>query len=176
MILFRNCPPGRQFYWEVPNQPPARWHGDGEGPVQYLATSPDAAWAEFLRHEEITDPDDLAGVDRAMWAIDANVELRTLADPHLPSRVLLGNETSYPSCRAEALRLRATGALGLKAPSAAVDDGTGSGHRTENGLVPGPPTDELTVALFELRPDDIGWMACASGRPSVEQLRRVRPL
>ena len=176
MILFRNCPPALQFYWEVPNQPAARWHGDDEGPAQYLATTPDAAWAEFLRHEGITDPADLAGVERAIWAIDVNVELLALADPRLALPVLVGDETSYPQCQAEARRLRGAGAIGLKAPSAAVDRTTASGHRTEGGLVPGRPRDESTVVLFGMRPDDLGWVACAIGRPSVEQLRRVRHL
>lgn len=176
MILFRNCPPGLAFYWEVPNQPAARWHGDDEGPAQYLATTPDAAWAEFLRHEGITEPADLAGVERAIWAIDVNVDLSALADPRLPIPVLVGDEMSYRQCQAEARRLRRAGAVGLKASSAAVDHAAASGHRTDGGLVPGPQTDEATVVLYGLRPDDPGWFACAIGQPSVEQLRRVRHL
>jgi hypothetical protein len=34
-------------------QPPMRWHGPGEGPVQYLSDTPTGAWAELLRHEEV---------------------------------------------------------------------------------------------------------------------------
>jgi hypothetical protein len=176
VILFRNCPPGVRFYWEVSTQPAARWHRDDEGPAQYLATSPDAAWAEFLRHEAITDPADLAGIERAIWAIDVSVELAALADPVLPLPILTGDETSYPECQAEAWRLREAGASGLKAPSAAVDPVTASGHRTDGGLVPGPPIDEATIVLYGLRPDDPGWFACAIGRPSIEQLKRVRHL
>jgi hypothetical protein len=176
VILFRNCPPGVAFYWEVTDQRAARWHGDHDGPVQYLATSPDAAWAEFLRHEGITDPVDLAGVERAIWAMQVDLDTSTLAEPLLPLPVLLGDESSYPACQAEARRLRGAGALGLKAPSAAVDQSTASGHRTDGGLVPGPPRDETTIVLYGLRPDDRGWFACALGRPSATQLRRVRHL
>ena len=66
MIAFRHCDRRWPFLWESAVQPQARWHGDGEGPVQYLADTPDGAWAEFLRHEEITDEADLAGVSRAL--------------------------------------------------------------------------------------------------------------
>jgi hypothetical protein len=48
--------------WEAASQPAARWHADGEGPAQYLADTPVGAWAEFLRHEGITDEADLSGV------------------------------------------------------------------------------------------------------------------
>lgn len=176
MILYRNCPPATAFYWEAEDQPAGRWHGQDEGPVQYLATSADAAWAEFLRHEGITDGADLAGVQRAMWAVEVDVDLASLADPRLPLPILVGDETSYPECQAKARRLRAAGAIGLNAPSAAVDLAIGSGHRTEDGLVPGAVRDETTVVLYGLRPTDTGWLACASGRPSIDQLRRVRHL
>ena len=69
MIAFRHCDRRWPFLWESAVQPQARWHGEGEGPVQYLADTPDGAWAEFLRHEEITDEADLAGVSRALWAV-----------------------------------------------------------------------------------------------------------
>jgi hypothetical protein len=53
MIVFRHADPSLPFLWEDVGQPPARWHGDGDGPVQYFTDTPDGAWAEFLRHEEI---------------------------------------------------------------------------------------------------------------------------
>ncbi|MEE3851360.1 hypothetical protein VZC37_13525 [Gordonia sp. LSe1-13] len=70
MIVFRNYDPRFPFLWELNTQPGARWHAHGDGPVQYFADTPAGAWAEFIRHEEITDPDDLAGIQRAICAID----------------------------------------------------------------------------------------------------------
>jgi len=64
MIVYRNTDTDVPFFWEDDRQPEGRWHGAGEGPAQYTATSPDAAWAEFLRHQGITDPTDLPGIDR----------------------------------------------------------------------------------------------------------------
>ena len=55
MIVYRHADARFPFLWESADQPPARWHGSGEGPVQYFADTPDGAWAEFVRHEGITE-------------------------------------------------------------------------------------------------------------------------
>ena len=44
VIVFRNVDSRMPFLWEDDRQPAARWHGDGEGPVAYLAETPDGAW------------------------------------------------------------------------------------------------------------------------------------
>jgi hypothetical protein len=172
VITFRHGDPRFPFLWESAAQPPARWHGVGEGPVQYLAETPDGAWAEFLRHEEITDPDDLAGVARAIWAID--VPRLPRVTPKLREDVARGGPASYAACQAEARRLRKFGARGLSAPSAALRAGSPSGFRTDAGLVPAEPQPERTFVLFGLRPALVGWSACASGRPRADLLERVR--
>ncbi len=41
MIAYRHADPRFPFLWESNAQPPGRWHGIGEGPVQYLADTPD---------------------------------------------------------------------------------------------------------------------------------------
>jgi hypothetical protein len=142
--------------------------------VHYLASTPDAAWAELLRHEEITDPADLKTIQRAIWAVD--VPHATLPEVRLPLRVLRGDERSYAQCRREARRLRTAGAPGLRARSAAVISTTGSGHRVDDGLRPGPLRDEEVIVLFGFRPDLVGWAACAVGRPREDLLGRVRHL
>ena len=43
MILFRHADPRRPFFWESSVQPAGRWHAAGDGPVQYLADTPDGA-------------------------------------------------------------------------------------------------------------------------------------
>lgn len=174
MIGYRHADPRYPFLWETSAQPAARWHDQGDGPVQYLASTPDAAWAEFLRHEEITDPADIATIRRAMWAVEVPGD--PLSRPRLPLRVLRGDETSYDACRREARRLRLAGASGFRARSAAIVSTTGSGHRVDDGLRPGPTRDEEVIVLFGPRPDLVGWAACAVGHPREDLLRRVRHL
>ena len=172
MIVFRHADPRFPFLWESSDQPPARWHDAGEGPVHYLSSTPDAAWAEFLRHEEISDPADLVGVTRALWAIELDEPPATR--PRLPAATLAGDADSYEACRAEARRLRTSGASGLLAPSAAVDPASGSGFRTAGGLRRARRRPEAVIVLFGRRPDLVGWAACGEGRPRDDLLPRVR--
>lgn len=174
MIGFRHTDGRFPFLWESSAQPAARWHADGEGPAQYLAETPDGAWAEFLRHEQITDPDDLQTVRRAVWAVEL-AEPPTAA-PRLPKAVMTGGLASYQRCQLEARRLRSRGAEGLRAPSAALLPRTASGFRVASGLRPGPRREEGVIVLFGLRPELVGWAACAPGRPRADLLSRVRPL
>ena len=173
MIGFRHADARFPFLWESDAQPAARWHGAGEGPAQYLAETPDGACAEFLRHEEITDQADLAGVTRTLWAVEVPDPPR--ARPALRDEACMGGRATYPACQAEARRLRRHGARGLVAPSAALEAGTPSGLRTEDGLRPGPPCPERVLVLFGRHPDLVGWAACVEGRPRADLLRRVRP-
>jgi hypothetical protein len=145
VIVFRHVDRRHPFLWETSDQPAGRWHAAGEGPVHYLAETADAAWAEFLRHEGITDPADLAGVSRALWAIDLPDPPAT--EPAISDASMTGGSSSYGTCRAEARRLRAAGAAGLIAPSAAVSGATGSGFRTDNGLRRGSRRPERVYVL-----------------------------
>ncbi len=171
MIVFRHADPRYPFLWEGPSQPPGRWHGPDQGPVHYFASTPDGAWAEFLRHEEITELEDLAGVERALWAVELTEVPE--ARPELPEVLLTGSPETYPECRAEAGRLRALGATGLRAPSAALAPGGAAGWRVDGGLRPGAPKDGEVYVLFGPRPDLVGWRA-AEGRPPREVLEKVR--
>ncbi len=174
MIFYRHVDPRFPFLWESADQPPARWHGSGDGPVQYLSSTPDAAWAEFLRHEEIDDAADIPGIERSLWAVEIGTPPQV--HPQLAPDILLGDGASYMPCRAEAARLRARGAAGLLAPSAAVLADTSSGFRTRGGLRPARRRAESVVALFGRRPDLVGWAACDRGRPRADLLGRVRHL
>jgi hypothetical protein len=171
---FRNTDTDVPFFWETDAQPPGRWHAAGAGPAHYLATTPEAAWAEHLRHEEITDAADLAGVRRAMWAVSVPDD-EPLTQPRLARVSLVGGLDSYPRCQREASRLRGAGATGLRAPSAALRTGA-SGWRTEDGLRPGPLRRAEVIVLFGRRPDLVAWSACAEGRPRDDLLPRVRHL
>lgn len=172
MIVFRQADPRFPFLWETGAQPPGRWHGVSEGPVHYFADTPVGAWAELLRHEEISDPADLAGIRRGLWAVEISEMPRTrpkLADPQL-----LGGVETYAECRAEAARLRARGVVGLRAPSAALRPRGAGGWRVERGLQEGPPRDGEVVVLFGRRPDLVGWPITLDGRPPDHVLERVR--
>lgn len=174
MIGYRHVDRRFPFAWETAEQPAGRWHAAGTGPVQHLAETPDGAWAELLRHEEIRDPADLAGIARALWAVE--LPDAPLPAPALSADACTGGVASWPTCRAEAARLRAAGAPGLTAPSAALLPGTPSGFRVAEGLRPGPPRPERVHVLFGPRPDLVAWCACAEGRPRADLLARVRHL
>lgn len=174
MMAFRHADRRFPFLWEGGGQPPARWNDAGDPPSQYLSDTPDGAWAEFLRHEGITDPADLAGVRRALWAVDLGDE--RLPDCRLPRSTLRGGVGSYVACRVEARRYLERGTRGLTAPSAALLPGGAGGWRVRGGLRRAEPRDGRTIVLFGERPDLVGWKACDEGRPGAELLQRVRPL
>ena len=174
MIVFRHVDRRRPFLWESADQPGGRWHAADEGPAHYFSETPDGAWAEFLRHEGITDAADLAGVSRALWAIELPDPPTTA--PALSDEVMVGRLSTYRQCQAEARRARAAGTTGLVAPSAAVSGATGSGFRTDGELRRGPRRPERVYVLFGRRPDLVGWAACAEGRPRDDLLVRVRHL
>ena len=173
MIVFRHADARYPFLPESRGQPAARWHARGEGPVAYFSETPDGAWAEFLRHEEITDPADLAGVVRSIWAVELPVSPDTA--PRLPVAMMTGGTSTYPTCQAEARRIRAR-APGLVAPSAALLPQTPSGFRADGGLRPAAPRRERVFVLFGAQPSLVGWCACAAGRPRSDLLGRVRRL
>ena len=139
MIVYRHADPRFPFLWESPHQPPARWHGPGEGPVQYLAGTPDGAWAEFLRHEGITTDSEVVNVRRALWAVEVPDDLSADA-PRLPQSVLTGGKRA--GCAVAALR----------APSAALLPGTAGGWKVQGGLQPAAERDGTVLAAFAARP------------------------
>jgi hypothetical protein len=172
MIAFRHCDRRFPFLWHHSAQPPARWHGGGEGPANYFADTPVGAWAEFLRHEEIVDPADLAGITRSLWAVE--LPDGPYAAPSLSAEVLKGGPASYPLCQTEARRLRASGASALSAPSAALKPGGASGWVTNPGEMRAPVSrDGQVFVLFGSRPDLAGWPVVEGGAPPERALDLV---
>jgi hypothetical protein len=174
VIVFRHTDPRFPFLWESAGQPASRWNAEGGGPVNTFADTPEGAWAELLRHEEITEPEDVLEVRRSLWAVEVGESPR--ARPDLPLRTLTGGRRSYPACRNEARRLRERGARGLTAPSAALLPGGAHGWRVDGGMRAGPRRDGRVVVLFGSRPDLLGWEATHEGRPAADLIDRVRPL
>jgi RES domain len=173
VILYRQADPRFPFLQETANQPAARWHAAGEGPVQYLADTPDGAWAEFIRHEEITREEELENVRRALWVIHVPDSIRP-AELQIKPKIATGGLETYQACQAEARRLRAEGAEELRAPSAALLQGQAGGWMVKEGLKPGPSQNGFVFALFGPRPDLVGWAATVAGRPSRDLLKWVR--
>jgi hypothetical protein len=174
MIGFRQVDARYPFLWEDSRQPEGRWHAAGEGPAHYLADTPDGAWAEFLRHEEITSADDLATIRRQLWAVDFG---DAPAEPvRLPAAVLRGGQETYARCQREAAALRRRGCTRIVAPSAALKPGTAGGVRVRNGVGPAPPRDGRVFVVFGPPGDLVGWIAADAGAPAPDLLDRVNPL
>ena len=175
MIVFRHADPRLPYLREDANQPSARWHDAGEGPAHYFADTPDGAWAEFLRHEEIRDPADLATIRRAIWAVEIPDD-EGAALPALPEVTVTGGTGTYGACREEARHLRAVGATRIDVPSAALVACGAAGQRVDGGLTSGPLREGRTIVLFGRRPSLVGWRAAYEGQPAEELLVRVRHL
>ena len=171
MIAFRHADPRFPFLRETASSAAGRWNVPGRL-THYFSDTPDGAWAEFLRHEEIRDPADLSHVRRALWAVELGDP--PAVRPRLSAGTLTGGRASWAPCQREAVRLRAAGQEGLTAPSAALVPGGAHGFRVEGGQRPGRARDGFTIVLFGARPDLIGWQAAGSGAPSDDLLRRVR--
>src|SRR5207249_3832679 len=107
MIGFRQVDARYPFLWEDSRQPEGRWHAAGDGPAHYIADTPDGAWAEFLRHEEITDPRDLPTIQRQLWAVDIGDGAAERVA--LPIEVLTGGPETYARCQRKAASMRARG-------------------------------------------------------------------
>lgn len=171
MIAFRHADPRFPFLWEDSSQPAGRWNEAGRL-THYFTDTPDGAWAEFLRHEEIVDPADLQTVRRALWVVEIGDE--PAVRPELAPESLTGGWESWSACQEEADRLRSSGASGLTAPSAALRSGGAHGWRVDGGFQSGPARDGKVFALFGSCPDLVGWPATVAGRPGEDLLGRVR--
>lgn len=172
MIVFRHADPRFPFLREDSSQSAGRWNAVGEL-THYFCDTPDGAWAEFLRHEEIDDPRDIVTIRRAIWAIEIG-QPPTL-EPDLPRDILLGGPESWPECTRFAQSHRDK-VSAIAAPSAAMQPGGAHGWRVDGGLQHGPARDSRVIALFGPRPDLVGWAASIEGRPSPELIADVRYL
>ena len=161
MIAFRHADPRFPFLREDASQPAGRWNASGDLAL-YFCDTPDGAWAEFLRHEEIRDPEDLSTIRRALWAVEIGEE--PSHQPSLPSETLLGGTETWPECQQWAAE-RSIHVMGITAPSAALCLGGAHGWRVDGGLHPGPQRDGKVFVLFEPRPDVVGWLQLSAAIP-----------
>ncbi len=171
MITFRQVDGRYPFLWDDASQPAGRWHARGEGPAHYFADTPDGAWAELLRHEEITDSVDLETIRRQMWAVE--IGEATAQPVALPDEVVTGGADTYARCQDEARAMRLRGVGRLAATSAALLPGGARALRVDDGVGPAEPRDGLTIVIFGAPSDLHGWIAADAARPAVDLLGRV---
>lgn len=149
--------------------------------MHYLASTPTVAWAEWIRHQEIHEPDDLAGVAAALWAvlIPQSWGGEELQEVTLPLEAVLGTKADAQTARLNMVtQLKRQGAQGLLAPSAAL-------HQSHNNLpcmqviADGEQAATLAmpahVILLWCQADQLpGWCCVPEGRPGPELLPLVR--
>lgn len=172
-VGFRHCDSRYPFLRGDATQPEARWHSFGAGPANYFADTTVGAWAEFLRHEGIRDPIDLAGVARSIWAVE--LPETGYATPSLPASILTGGQSTYAVCQAEAARLRALGAARIEVLSAALLTGCARGWVANPSEQDAPTArDGLVWVVFGVPGNLVGWPAVESGAPPPRVLPFVR--
>jgi RES domain len=177
VIGYRHCDPRFPFLWQSRTQAAARWHGPDEGPANYFADTPTGAWAEFLRHEGITDEADLAGVRRSLWAVEIpDATINKAAQPKLPGTSLFGDEKTYPICQAAARKLRAAGATALRTRGAALLPGEARGWLASAGVSrDSKPRHGMVWVHFGVCAF-VGWVVVEAGAPPAAVLPMVRVL
>lgn len=113
--------------WARPNSDGQRWNRAREAPTQYLSLSPEGAWAELIRAEDLATAADVEPVRMPLWALQ--VRETHVADyctfekaeaAGFPPEALVDED--HERCRAEGARLREHGFRGVLAPSAALPD------------------------------------------------------
>lgn len=122
-------------FWVLPNTGPGRWNVAGDPPTQYWSGSPDAAWAELIRSEELRTEAEVDLVSMPLWVCRFPfAELVDLRDDAAQRAAGLALEDligeSWSACQRAGAVLRQSH-RGVIAPAAALD-----GH--ENVTIFGP--------------------------------------
>ena len=139
------------------------------------------AWAEWIRHQEITDPGDLAGVAAALWAVLIPQEwgTRDLDAVALPLDQVLDNSPAAQEARLALVgHLKKQGAQGLLAPTAAL-------HHSDKVLPAVRVSNESELPELLAMPAQVillwcearllpGWCCVPEGRRGAELLPLVR--
>ncbi len=112
-------------FWVRANTTDERWHVAGDGTTQYLSATPDGAWAELIRNENLRSEADLSLVAMPLW--QARIELARIADYRdfeTAERAGFNPESliddDQRACRVEGKRLKEAGFAGVLYPSAAL--------------------------------------------------------
>lgn len=113
-------------FWARENSRPGRWHQVGHPPTQYWSLTPEAAWAELIRHENLNEEDELDLVRMPFWVCRVpKTSLVDLHDPELRERYGLTVENltddAWEACQTARDALEGD-ARGVLAPSAALPE------------------------------------------------------
>ncbi len=112
-------------FWARENSNDGRWNYGGQDSTQYWSLTPEAAWAELIRHENLKSEEDLDLVRKPFWI--ARIPSTGLLDLRQPEErethdvtedALISDEWS--ACQELAVRLRRGATRGVIAPSAAL--------------------------------------------------------
>jgi RES domain-containing protein len=112
-------------FWARANTTDERWHCAGDGPTQYLSATPDGAWAELIRNENLRSETDLALVAMPLWqARIAQARVADYRDFETAERAGFDPESlihdNQDKCQIEGRRLRGAGFAGVLYPSSAL--------------------------------------------------------
>lgn len=111
--------------WARANTHDGRWHVARRSPTQYFGITPDACWADLIRHENLRTEQELGMVRMPLWVLQLSEQ--RIADystferaeaAGFPPDALVDDD--WERCGAEGDRLRELGYRGVMAPSAAL--------------------------------------------------------
>jgi RES domain-containing protein len=116
-------------FWVRPNTLAQRWNLALEGPTQYWSLTPDAAWAELIRFNELTTEGELDNVRIPIWVCRLpSMGLIDLRQPDARDRYRLTisdlTAEDWSACQSAATAMRSEGVRGILSPSAALASAT----------------------------------------------------
>lgn len=127
-MAFRYCSYDVPF-WVRPNTRAQRWNVLLEGSTQYWSLTPDGAWAEHIRFNDIRTEAELDEVRIPIWVCRApGLGLLDLREPDVRGRYGLTlrdmTDGDWGACQRAATVMRAEGVRGILSPSAALAGAT----------------------------------------------------
>jgi RES domain-containing protein len=168
-VAFRYCSYDVPF-WARPNTQAQRWNLPREDCTQYWALTPDGAWAEHIRANDIETETELDEIRIPIWVCRLScMDLIDLRQAEVRDRYELTaadlTSPDWGACQRAATSMRTEGARGLLAPSAALANAT-------NVTLFGPRRQ----IAFDRRPalaSAVPATVVAIGRPPRKLLERV---
>ena len=113
-------------FWVRPNSRAGRWHVFGDPPTQYWSMTPDAAWAELIRTEDLHTEAELEELRMPIWACRYPVSnLVDFGEQSVCEKLGVSLDEliadDWSSCQSLGRRLRSDGCPGVIAPCVALE-------------------------------------------------------